>query len=87
MSDDELHALEKTLDVEYEDPFQEVEGCMEASEFLQKIQENKEKLVALFTDSELSDAHCKTLVTILPKASKVEGISLDGVNISPTGSL
>jgi hypothetical protein len=87
MSDDDLHALEKTLDVDYDDPFQELEACMEAAEFLKKIQSNKEKLVVLFTDSELTDADCKTLVTIIPKASNLEGISIDGVNISSTGSL
>ena len=87
MIDDEaLHAFEKSLDVEYDDPFEAVDACMAVKEFLLLIQQNKEKLVALFTDVELSDPDCKSLVSLITKATNLEGLSIDGVNISQTGS-
>ena len=85
--DEALLELEKTLGNEFDDPFEAVEASMDVKEFLKTIAGNKEKLVALFADVEITDDQCKILVAAIIKATALEGISLDGAIISPTGKI
>ena len=83
--DEAMAALEQHLGVGEVNVFDSIEPCMDYAEFAAKLKENKTKLIGL-TATELSDAEAKTLVSLIVKATSLEGISLDGTETSATGT-
>ena len=83
--DDDLAALEKELGPDDDDIFLSVHAAMTSKEFLQEIAANKEPLVAIFADVQLSDEDCKTFGACMAKATRLEGVSFEAAVVSPKG--
>lgn len=81
-----MEALEAEIGHDGDDPFLSIDACMDSKEFLTKLAANKDTLIALFPDTPLTDDECKTFVSKMAGATKLEGISIEGAQVSPTGS-
>jgi hypothetical protein len=87
--DADLAALEKQLlgGGDDDDVFSSCELSLDCKALLTQLQSNSETLVGLYPEVEVNDATSKALSLAILKATKLEGITLDGAIITPAGKL